>query len=644
MSVLTDLYSDPELAVIREYSTNALDAHKVAGESRPIEVTTPSPLAPFFRVRDYGEGLDARDIREVFSRYGTSTKRESNDVVGMLGLGCKSALTYADQFTLIATKDGRTVQVLVSRDEDGAGSMVIVSDDATDAPSGVEVVVPCERANTFAEKSASFFAHWSAGSVLIDGEPPTPLEGLQLAPNLLLTQGVDRDLIVMGNVPYPMLEDDAARANVPWRRSYAARYFLVAYVDIGEVMFTPSREALQATKGTRETLAKVRADALAAFDASMRALVEAADSPAEAVRVLREAQAMGYKGAATYRGKDVPTALDRSPRRVDGERVYADAADSPATSFLIRSGRTRRVNGERDWSIPIDGAPRVYFDGFDSRELTPTKREKIAAYFDAKGDADSATLPQVFAVRYSREDRYWLGDAAIVPWSDVDAIKLDRPKAADGTTRPRGQYDALVRGALVQVPADEIDTSRPLYFANVNKWGVSHVDEVRRGIIETAGCTIVALPAGRVAKFRRDFPTAVEVGEAARSIASAWLRAQTADALDAYRFQRNGVGPLKDADPARLDDPALAAAAKAARRDTSKIAEGANRFGFVLPHSTFHGESAHGNALAGYPLASNVYGDLARDHFYVYCNTVYAITLAGENGSPADAATTRQKG
>ena len=28
MSVLTDLYSDKELAVIREYSTNALDAHK----------------------------------------------------------------------------------------------------------------------------------------------------------------------------------------------------------------------------------------------------------------------------------------------------------------------------------------------------------------------------------------------------------------------------------------------------------------------------------------------------------------------------------------------------------------------------------------------------------------------------------------
>lgn len=33
MNVLTDLYVDPELAVIREYSTNALDSH-IAGYNR----------------------------------------------------------------------------------------------------------------------------------------------------------------------------------------------------------------------------------------------------------------------------------------------------------------------------------------------------------------------------------------------------------------------------------------------------------------------------------------------------------------------------------------------------------------------------------------------------------------------------------
>ena len=54
MSVLTDLYSDPELAVIREYSTNAADSHIAAGAARPIEITTPNAMSPFFKVRDFG--------------------------------------------------------------------------------------------------------------------------------------------------------------------------------------------------------------------------------------------------------------------------------------------------------------------------------------------------------------------------------------------------------------------------------------------------------------------------------------------------------------------------------------------------------------------------------------------------------------
>jgi sensor histidine kinase regulating citrate/malate metabolism len=83
MSVLTDLYSDPELAVIREYSTNALDSHIAAGVDRPIEITLPNGLSPFFKIRDYGTGMDASDIETIYSKYGASTKRESDTQVGM---------------------------------------------------------------------------------------------------------------------------------------------------------------------------------------------------------------------------------------------------------------------------------------------------------------------------------------------------------------------------------------------------------------------------------------------------------------------------------------------------------------------------------------------------------------------------------
>ncbi len=78
MSLLTDLYSDPELAVIREYSTNARDSHIMAGVPHlPIKVTLPNGMSPYFKVQDFGLGMSVSDIEETYSKYGASTKRGS---------------------------------------------------------------------------------------------------------------------------------------------------------------------------------------------------------------------------------------------------------------------------------------------------------------------------------------------------------------------------------------------------------------------------------------------------------------------------------------------------------------------------------------------------------------------------------------
>ena len=86
------LYSDKVLAVIREYSTNAVDAHiEVGKKDTPIKVTLPNPLSLDFKVRDFGRGLTEREIGEIYAMYGESTKRGTNEQIGQLGLGCKSA-------------------------------------------------------------------------------------------------------------------------------------------------------------------------------------------------------------------------------------------------------------------------------------------------------------------------------------------------------------------------------------------------------------------------------------------------------------------------------------------------------------------------------------------------------------------------
>ena len=149
MAVLTDLYSDPIAAVVREYSTNAYDSHKESGQTRPIEVTLPTTFDPNFRVKDFGVGLSVNDVENIYSQYGASTKRGTDEQTGMLGLGCKSGLTYSDQFIVNAVKGGVKVSVVVSRTEKGTGVMETLDTVTTDEPNGVEIVIPTRAGDSY---------------------------------------------------------------------------------------------------------------------------------------------------------------------------------------------------------------------------------------------------------------------------------------------------------------------------------------------------------------------------------------------------------------------------------------------------------------------------------------------------------------
>lgn len=282
MSVLTDLYSDPELAVIREYATNALDSHIASGNTNPIEVDLPTPLRALFVIRDFGLGMSQQDVEENFSKYGYSSKRETDEQVGMLGLGCKSALTYSSQFTFIATKDNIQSTVLVTRDETGAGALQIMDSRRVGHENGVEIQIPVKGdiAN-FNAKAEGFFSFWDPGTVLINGKPNKSLWDPKyqkeqnitvLDKDLILRSGnnmgyvrprpyfhgqqrpvnpydlATRNFIVMGNVPYP----------VETQLSSILQGGVVARVPVGTVNFTPSREQLQDTALTKDTIRDIQ--------------------------------------------------------------------------------------------------------------------------------------------------------------------------------------------------------------------------------------------------------------------------------------------------------------------------------------------------------------------------------------------------
>lgn len=412
MSLLTNAYADPELAIIREPATNALDSHVAAGTVGPIEVETPAPLRPTLVIRDFGLGLDAHNIRDLYSQYGASTKRQTNNATGMLGIGCKAPLAYTDQFTVTAVKGGHRIVVAIGRDEEGGGTMTVLDQHATDAPNGVEVAIPAKAHNTLAEKAAEFFSYWEPGTVLLDGVEPAPAEGWRASERFLVeprerlrgySPASERLRVLMGNIAYPAPEGYANDI----LQTLAPGYRLVAKVPIGTVSFAPSREALFDTPATRRAIDTLLEEIdIARAERIDRELSTAASAAEAYVRAsaIRET----YKGVKIrWRGENVP------------ERISAKVRINKINPY--NTGRTHTTDVE---SLPVATAEgAIWVLDFPGRRWSATQRTKLLSYLKAHGKNAPGTIDGVvIAITDGTEipDERWLTTKPIqVRWEDV---------------------------------------------------------------------------------------------------------------------------------------------------------------------------------------------------------------------------------
>ena len=104
----SSLYSNPKLAIIRELSTNANDAHKQAGkEGYPFSLHLPTFNEPFFNIRDYGGGIPEDLIYNVYANFFVSTKTEDEEQTGCFGLGSKTPFSLVDEYEVISYCEGK---------------------------------------------------------------------------------------------------------------------------------------------------------------------------------------------------------------------------------------------------------------------------------------------------------------------------------------------------------------------------------------------------------------------------------------------------------------------------------------------------------------------------------------------------------
>lgn len=135
------LYSNPRLAVLRELSTNANDAHIMKNNlEQNFVLHIPTPNDPYFRVRDFGTGLSIDEFEVIYFNFFVSTKQGDDSQTGNFGLGAKSPFACAKSFKVSSYQNGKKVTYLLESEE-GVPTYEIIEEEETSEPDGLEIYI-----------------------------------------------------------------------------------------------------------------------------------------------------------------------------------------------------------------------------------------------------------------------------------------------------------------------------------------------------------------------------------------------------------------------------------------------------------------------------------------------------------------------
>lgn len=334
---LIRIYSNPYVAALREYTSNAWDSHHNCNPTRPIEVSLPSGLSPVFVVEDFGVGMDRAGLAD-YGQFGFSTKREDNDNIGGYGLGSKVGLAFASQYTVRAVKDGYVNTVIIGRDEASNPQMGFLNgpdfpEDATeeerelielaypgeptDLPNGVKITIPTMEYRKFQEAlSSNFFLGFAPGTILIDGKAPTysvhnPAQFEEIGNGLgwRRAKGAQHNVggvALVHGVSYTVNWREIAR-DMGYSAHTGFLSEIIVEINNGDIEIQRSRESLVYSKTTTAVLNQKLKEVLSYATKQYQFDVANAPTYRDAVQLQRKATSFGFRAEYLWKGKAIKT-------------------------------------------------------------------------------------------------------------------------------------------------------------------------------------------------------------------------------------------------------------------------------------------------------------------------------------------------
>lgn len=262
------MYSNPILAICREISCNARDAHREVGnEETPVQIVLPNNLEPTYKIRDFGPGISPNRMSNIFIKYTASTKRSDNLQTGGFGLGAKTPFSYSDTFSIVTNVDGTQYNYSCFIDETKVGKLALLSEAPTNEPNGTTIIIPVKPAdfNFFRDYTEQATRHWKVRPEIKGASVPwKDVKPILSGNNWLIgssshsssSYNYDRDVkLIIDGVEYP-LDVTTLRKYADSKVIDSVRGSFYLYFGVGELSLSASREQVYLDDSTQRKISE----------------------------------------------------------------------------------------------------------------------------------------------------------------------------------------------------------------------------------------------------------------------------------------------------------------------------------------------------------------------------------------------------
>lgn len=256
------MYSNKIGSICREIASNSRDANREAGNGHlPITININYGSSvngigddSHIAFRDRGIGISPSRMENIFIKYASSTKRDTNAQTGGFGLGAKTPFAYTDTFTVttICQHDDKRIKYIYTAliDASRKGKMVLFDSMETTEDTGTEILIPINDRDVseFHQEVLNVTTLWGnkvlfyQNSELID----TKLDILYEDENVIIYKSTPystQEVLSIDDIIYPLNKSQVSNSNNP---SYDRHNIQIAYkFPTGELTISANREAVQ---------------------------------------------------------------------------------------------------------------------------------------------------------------------------------------------------------------------------------------------------------------------------------------------------------------------------------------------------------------------------------------------------------------